>query len=97
MANCNDCKATQPATVPFAVHESALARAERHAKRAWATIIVLILLLVGSNGAWLFFEAQYDRTESFTQEVVQDAENGENHFIGGDVYGETNRENNDNS
>jgi hypothetical protein len=65
---------------------------ERQTKRLWITILVLIFLLVGTNCAWLWYESQFEIVET-TQEVIQEADNGENHFVGGDIVGETNSEN----
>lgn len=42
-------------TLPYVVFESVQARNERHLKRMWVLILVLIVLLVGSNIAWLSF------------------------------------------
>ena len=55
MENCETCKKVhnEPESVPYIVHESAMARAERTAKRLWVTILTLIFLLVGSNCAWI--------------------------------------------
>ena len=88
---CNNC-ATENAnvTVPYVVHESAMARCERHNKRLWIVILVLIGALIGTNIAWIVYESQFETVESWEQEVIQDAENGENNFIGGDYYGEAN-------
>lgn len=92
MANCETCKmkTSAPENVPYIVHESALARMERMVKRLWVTVLVLIFLLVGTNGAWLWWESQW---ETIYQEVTQEAENGTNNFIGGDVIGETDNQN----
>lgn len=76
--------------VPFAAHEAALARSERHNKRLWIVILVLIGALIGTNLAWIIYESQFEVVETWEQEVIQDADNGENNFIGGDYYGETN-------
>ena len=95
MAKCETCKGEEssvPESVPYFVHESAMARAERTAKRLWITILTLIFLLVGSNCAWLWYEAQFETVE-YTQEVTQEADNGTNNFVGGDVIGETNDQN----
>jgi hypothetical protein len=83
-------KTTAPENVTYIVHESALARMERMVKRLWITVLVLIFLLVGTNGAWLWWESQW---ETIYQEVTQEAENGTNNFIGGDVIGETDNQN----
>lgn len=92
MEKCNNCgEHKTPANVPYIVHEEMVARAERQTKRLWITSILLILLLVGSNIAWLVYESQFeDVAESV---IVQDSENGYNNYIGeqGDIdNGETN-------
>ena len=88
MANCETYKKAQnaPESVPYIVHEASMARMERHIKRLWITILVLISLLVGTNAAWLYYESQW---ETVYQEVTQEADNGTNNFVGGDVIGET--------
>lgn len=68
------------------VYEAAMAMAERTIKRLWITVIVLIVLLVGSNCAWLWWNSQW---ETVYQELTQDADNGINNFVGGDIVGET--------
>lgn len=80
--------------VPFAAHEASLARSERHNKRLWIVIIFLIGALIGTNLAWIIYENSFD-DYVITQEVEQDADNGTNNFVGGDVYGEAEDKNND--
>lgn len=46
-------------TVPYIVHESMMARQERTIKRLWILVILLILLLFGSNAAWIWYESQF--------------------------------------
>ena len=85
MPDCNSCKSKQPDSVPYIVHESAMARAERAAKRLWIVIILLIVLLVGSNCAWLWYNSQFE-----TIETTIEAEQGDGINIvgGGDItYG----------
>ena len=89
---CNNCADKTPTNVPYVVHESAMARAERQAKRLVAVIILLIVLFVGSNIGWMVYENSFE-DYVITQEVEQEADNGENHFIGGDYIGETKSEN----
>ena len=94
---CNGCGSDKlPESVPYIVHESDMSRLERQLKRLWIVILVLIFLLVGSNCAWLWYESQFETVEETYQEVIQEADNGENHFIGGDVIGETDYTNNNN-
>lgn len=94
---CNNCNTTenQNVVVPYVVHESAMARSERHNKRLWIVILVLIVALLGTNLAWIIYEAQLETVEESTV-VEQENSNGDNNYIGndGDINcGET--ENND--
>lgn len=41
-------------TVPYIVHESAMARNERHIKRLVIALIVSVVMIVASNLAWLY-------------------------------------------
>lgn len=89
MADCKSCKSKdQPSeTVPYIVHEGMMARAERTAKRLWITILLLIVLLVGTNGAWIWYQSQFEDIA-----ISQENEDGYNNFIGndGDIFnGET--------
>ena len=87
MANCETCKSKDtnaPESVPYIVHESAMARAERQVKRGWISLIVAVCLLFVSNVAWLYCWCQYDYS---SEEIIveQDAKNGGNaNYIGND-------------
>ena len=87
---CNNCGAETTIYVPYIAHESALARSERQKKRLWIVVLVLIGALITSNLAWLIYNSQFENVETWEQSVIQDAENGINNFVGGDVYGKTN-------
>ena len=89
MADCKSCKSKEQHAepVPFIVHEGMMARAERTIKRLWITILLLIVLLVGTNAGWIWFESQFEYSQT-TQEVTQESNHGDNSFIGGDVGGE---------
>ena len=86
MADCESCKSKNPQAkdVPYIVHEAELARAEITIKRQWITILLLIVLLVGTNGAWIWYQSQFEYCQT-TQEVMQESDYGDNSFIGGDV------------
>ena len=89
MADCKSCKSKDQHTeaVPFIVHEGTMARAEITIKRLWITILLLIVLLVGTNGAWIWYESQFENIA-----ISQENEDGYNNFIGndGDIFnGET--------
>lgn len=92
---CNNCGTENlSVSVPYVVHESAMARSERHNKRLWIVIFVLIGALIGTNLAWIIYENSFEDCV-ITQEVEQDADNGTNNFVGGNIYGETENQNND--
>lgn len=71
--------------VPYIVHEAAMARLERTIKRLWILCIIMFLAFVLSNGAWIYYESQWQVLESTEQTVTQDG--GANLFIGGDNNG----------
>lgn len=79
--------------IPYVVHESEMTRQERIHKRDFIEKIILIILLVITNLGWLYYESQFEYVET-TQEVTQDAEDGINYFVGGDMYGTPDSENN---
>lgn len=63
--------------------------AERTIKRLWILIILLVILLFGSNAAWLYYESTMQEV-TVTERVEQEAEadNSSNiQMVGGDFYG----------
>ena len=77
------CETCTPATVPYIVYETEQARAERHIKRLWIALIVVITMLFASNAGWLIYESQFA-----TVSYVQDGEGMNNVNIGeqGDLF-----------
>lgn len=68
-------------SVPYLVHEADMARQERTIKRLWILLILVIVLLVGSNCAWIYYES------SFEDEIVtitQENDSGYNNYVGRD-------------
>lgn len=60
--------------IPYFAHEGMMARMERTIKRLWVLCIVLIILLAGSNAAWLWYESQFeDESTTVTQELNTDS------------------------
>ena len=91
---CNNCGADKaPASVPFAGYESAMAQIRR---LVWV-IVLLIVLLVGTNAGWLWYESQFEGVEETTETIItQDNTEGYNNYIGNDgdiVNGEANDKN----
>ena len=58
--DCNSCTNHKPEPVPYLVHEGAMARAERTIRRLWIMAILAILLLVGTNAVWIWYESQWE-------------------------------------
>ena len=74
MADCKSCKSARAevTTIPYAVHEGDMSRMERIIKRLWVVVILLIILLVGSNVVWVAHESQFSKevtTETYTAET----------------------------
>lgn len=96
MINCESCGKRPPEPVPYVAHEADMARQERTIKRLWILLLVMLVLLVGTNGAWIYFESQFVE-ESCTFEANTD--DGGTAIANGDgeVYyygeGESNQEN----
>ena len=95
MASCGDCKKEHNASesVPYIVHEASMARMERQAKRLWIAVLALIVILVATNGAWIWYESQFSDIVT-TIEAEQDG-SGVNIVSGGDLdYGAEGESNN---
>ena len=52
--------------VPYIVHESAQARAERTARRLTVALVIAVVLIFASNALWLWAWMQYDYTSEET-------------------------------
>lgn len=66
--------------ISYAAHEGMMARMERTIRRLWILCIILILLLAGTNAAWVWYESQF--VDEVT--VTQDNNDGYNNYIGND-------------
>jgi len=80
--------ATKVPPVEYIVYEGAMARNERHVKRLWIALIVLIVTLLLCNGAWLLYFSQYDFANYDYQISTADGGDVDHVAIGneGDVY-----------
>lgn len=80
-----------PESVPYIVHESIMAREERHIRRLIFALVVAVLLLFLSNAVWLYYWAQYDYVSDET--ITIDGKSGTANYIGngGDIYNGENR------
>ena len=84
----------QSATIPYYVAEGMIDRQSATIKKLWIMCILLVILLVGTNAMWIWYESQFEYYET-TQEVTQESESGTNYFVGGDYNGTANSENDD--
>lgn len=67
--------------------EANSARLERTIVRLWVLLILMLIMLVGTNGAWIYYESQFMDVETTTIEAQQDG-SGTNMISGGDLnYG----------
>lgn len=73
--------------VPYIVYESSMSRMERALKRMFVALVVSIIVMLGSNVAWLLFINQYEYVEEGT-DVTLTNEDGNANYIGndGDIY-----------
>lgn len=49
----------QMLNIPYIAHESAMARQERTIKKLWIALLLVICLLVATNGIWIWYESQF--------------------------------------
>lgn len=75
--------------ISYYVHEGIMVRMERTIKRLWILCIIIFLAFVISNGAWIWYENQWEAYET-SQSVDQDIDTGDGdaNITGiGDIYG----------
>lgn len=51
-------------------HEHDMARLEIANKRLWILVIIIFVALVITNGAWLYYESQWEVVEETTEQTV---------------------------
>lgn len=88
--DCDTCKELRQ-TVPYIVHESAMARAERHIRRLVIALIVAVVMIVVCNLAWLYAWMQYDYISDEVVTTYQRDGDGTN------IIGDSNQVNNNES
>lgn len=74
-----------PDTISYFVYEDAMARFERHIKRQWIAILILLAALILTNAGWIYYEAQFEDI-AVTQEA--DSGRGGNASITGTTIGD---------
>lgn len=66
-------------TISYAAHEGMMVRMERTIRRLWILCIILIILLAGTNAAWIYYENSFEDVV-----VTQENDDGYNNYIGED-------------
>lgn len=86
---CNNCKEKHTESVSYLAFESTKSTMERTVKRLWILAIILIILLFGTNAAWIYRESQFEPLD--TTEITQDVDTGSGDAviagIGDAIYG----------
>ena len=82
-------------TVPYIVHESAMARNERHIKRLVIALIVAVVMIAVTNIAWLYVWNSYEYVGGSETTYSQDGEGvnimGDRNNYGTEISGEENQ------
>lgn len=85
---CTGCKTpnTETKQIPLVSAECEATRQHKIIKRLISVILILVLLLFGTNLAWIVYESQFQAVNE-TYEVEQDTEHGNNNCIikGGEI------------
>ena len=67
--------------ITYFQHESIIAHMERTNRRLWILCLILVLALLGTNGAWIYYESQWQYTQESTQ--IEAQQEGELNIVGG--------------
>ena len=87
---CNSCNTNDMAVMPISQHEKDQNRLMGIIKWLIAVIVILIVLLVGSNVGWLVYENSFEEVVTTEEAIIDAQQDGEGTNIvgGGDVnYG----------
>lgn len=99
--DCDNCKNKQPEMVSRYAMEELSARQDIANRRSHRLNILLVILLLLSWLGFVIWRSQFETvtTSTTTQEVEQQADgDGSNNFVGGDYYGNSaENQNNDNN
>lgn len=73
--------------IPYFVAEGMIDRQSKTIRRLWVMCLLLIVLLVGTNALWLYYESQFMYVEETVEQDIDTGE-GDSTIIGiGDYYG----------
>lgn len=92
MPENNDFEANKTA---YMIFEGSLMRSDKTNARLWILCIILTVLLVATNGLWIYYESQFEDKYIEIEAEQQADGNSNNYVVGGDYGGETNGESQD--
>jgi hypothetical protein len=99
--DCDNCKSKQPEMVSRYAMEELAARQDMANRRSHRLNILLVILILLSWLGFAIWQNQFETvsTSTTTQDVEQQADgDGSNNFVGGDYYGNSaENQNNDNN
>ncbi len=81
---CSNADNDKNKVVSYAAFESITTMDRMTINKLITVIILLVVLLVGTNACWLFYEAQFETVENTTTEsyeITQDVDEGINNCI----------------
>ena len=82
--------------IPYVAFESAQIRLERTNRRLFILCVILALMLLVTNGCWIYYEQQFEDVV-VTQDVKSDGDSDmQLQNIGGDYYGSDTKANDQN-
>ena len=70
MPDCATCKESRK-MIPAIVHEADMERQQQDKKRLWIIIIILIAALILGNGAWIYYESQFETVTTASSEQYE--------------------------
>jgi len=70
MPDCATCKESRK-VIPAIVHDADMERQQQDKKRLWIVIIILIAALILSNGAWVYYNSQFETVTTETTEQYE--------------------------
>lgn len=83
-------------TIPYYVHEAEMARERKHSKMLFVLCLVIFFMLILTNGAWIYYNNQFQDTVTTESTITQDVDTGDGDAIVsgiGDIYGESKTDN----
>jgi hypothetical protein len=83
-------------TIPYYVHEAEMARERKHSKMLFVLCLVIFMMLILTNGAWIYYNNQFQDTVTTESTITQDVDTGDGDAIVsgiGDIYGESKTDN----